>query len=84
MDSEILKSFMEERQRLVDYHLQDMQVLLQEIERLNNIINGLEKYLAKQLINCQRQGLKQHYYRKVLMKLHDLRGIEEEGEENVE
>ena len=50
------------------------QLLLQEIERLNNIINELEKYLEKTIIDGGTRGSMTFWYRQIYDYLQELKG----------
>ena len=64
----------ENSQKLVDFmNYQD-----KEIERLNNIINELEKYLEKTIIDGGTRGSMTFWYRQIYDYLQELKGSDKE------
>ena len=52
--------------------------LLKEIERLNNIINELEKHLEKIIIDGGTRGSMTFWYRQIYDYLQELKGVDKE------
>ena len=59
--------------RVIDENILDINYMIYEIERLNNIINELEKYLIEQVERSYSND-----YDNVLDKLDELKGSEKE------
>ena len=51
-----------------------------EIERLNNIINELEKYIENEYLAYRPEDIQHYYGKDILNKLQELKGSDKEWE----